>query len=74
MKKYLKVKDLKNMLKSYEDDTIIFISIDEEGNQLKPLPLKDFYSEEKPWNFDVRSQILDDFEDDERVLVLWPIG
>lgn len=71
---YCKVKDLKKVLESYPDDMIVFLSVDEEGNELKPLPSERFYSDEKVWDNDIKDWLLDDFEDEEKVVCLWPIG
>lgn len=71
---YLKVKLLKKVLESYDDETFVFLSVDEEGNEIKPMPDKYFFSDENPNENCMQPNVEEDFEDIEKVLVLWPIG
>lgn len=74
------VKELKQLLDTFDDDDIIVISKDSEGNEYSPLFDADsgFYFEENSWSGDFVTG--SDLEDDKDInlshatpaIVLWP--
>ena len=58
----MKVKDAIEQLKKYDEDAELFISIDEEGNQFKPL------KKVGAWRWEGGDLVKHD------AIVLWPFG
>jgi hypothetical protein len=82
----LTVKKLREFLKNFDDDTILVLSSDGEGNSYSPIPEKDFFSvgtylAENTWRGEFYDENSEDEDDEEeydeedegvRCIVLWP--
>ena len=72
----MNVRELKKQLDGVEDDTVVILSGDSEGNSFSPLVELSFanYMSESQWHGDIED--VEDIEDGEqpgqKAIVLWP--
>lgn len=79
----MKVKELKEMLSKINDEAIVILSKDGEGNDFSPLAgeySQGVYQAESTWHGEFMSEECEDYEDDPaetsavKAICLWPIN